>query len=182
MSEPDGWCHTARLLLRPLGPGDVDELVRLDADPEVRRHVDQPGAPTREEAERWLAERATHGGPGADPPYWAAELAGAGAWIGWFHLRPEEGERGSLELGYRLRREAWGHGYATEGARALVRRAFLVHDACRVVAHALAANRASLRVLEKAGLRPAGEYLHRGRLPAVRMEITREEYGAAEGG
>jgi RimJ/RimL family protein N-acetyltransferase len=52
-----------------------------------------------------------------------------------------------------LAREAWGHGYATETARALVRAAFDQLSASRVYATCDVANRASARVLEKAGLR-----------------------------
>ena len=58
-------------------------------------------------------------------------------------------------LGYRLRRSAWGRGYATEGARALVRRAFLELGADEVVATTMAVNVGSRAVLEKAGLRYA---------------------------
>jgi RimJ/RimL family protein N-acetyltransferase len=73
---------------------------------------------------------------------------------GWFHFRPREG--GSLdeaELGYRLRRSAWGKGYATEGSRALIRAGFTEHGVERVVADAMAVHTASRRVMEKAGLR-----------------------------
>lgn len=45
-----------------------------------------------------------------------------GAFLGWFHYRlPPDGHTDDVELGYRLRRSAWGKGYATEGSRALVR-------------------------------------------------------------
>jgi len=67
--------------------------------------------------------------------YWAAETRADGEFIGWFGLQPvtptddpmenwpeARGQTGVASLGYRLRRSAWGKGYATEGARALVRR------------------------------------------------------------
>ena len=57
------------------------------------------------------------------------------------------------ELGYRLRAASWGRGYATEGSRALVERAFRELRAERVTAETMAVNIASRRVLEKAGLR-----------------------------
>jgi RimJ/RimL family protein N-acetyltransferase len=56
-------------------------------------------------------------------------------------------------LGYRLRRSAWGRGYATEGARTLVRHAFTELGVGRVAATTMAVNTRSRRVLEKAGLR-----------------------------
>ena len=46
--------------------------------------------------------------------FWAAVERSTGQFIGWFHLRPDEGAQpGEVELGYRLRRSAWGRGYAT---------------------------------------------------------------------
>ena len=71
------------------------------------------------------------------------------------HWPDADGETGVTELGYRLRRSAWGHGYATEGARALVRRAFAGLGVQEVVATTMAVNTGSRRVLEKAGLRLA---------------------------
>ena len=56
------------------------------------------------------------------------------------------------ELGYRLRRSAWGKGYATEGSRALIRKGFTELGVRRVVAETMAVNTASRRVMEKAGL------------------------------
>ena len=69
-------------------------------------------------------------------------------------LRPGEGHSADEpELGYRLRRSAWGKGYATEGCRALIDKAFSVHGVRRVLAETMVVNAASRRVMEKAGLR-----------------------------
>jgi RimJ/RimL family protein N-acetyltransferase len=77
-----------------------------------------------------------------------------GQFLGWFHLRPPEGAPvDEPELGYRLRRSAWGQGYATEGSRALIHKAFSELGARRVFAETMAVNSASRRVMEKAGLR-----------------------------
>jgi len=57
------------------------------------------------------------------------------------------------ELGYRLRKSAWGKGYGSEGSRALVGKAFTEMGARRVCAETMAVNTASRRVLDKAGLR-----------------------------
>ena len=54
------------------------------------------------------------------------------------------------ELGYRLRKSAWGKGYATEGSRALIRKGFTEYGVQRVVAAAMAVNQASRRVMGKA--------------------------------
>ncbi len=57
-----------------------------------------------------------------------------------------------VDLGYRLRRSAWGKGHATEGSRALIRKGFAELGVRRVVAETMAVNAASRRVMEKAGL------------------------------
>ncbi|MFV2121818.1 GNAT family N-acetyltransferase, partial [Streptomyces sp. Act-28] len=77
-----------------------------------------------------------------------------GAFAGWFELRPLRDDSAEVvELGYRLRRAAWGRGYATEGSRALVDRAFAEPGTERVTAGTMAVNAGSRRVLEKSGLR-----------------------------
>ena len=162
--------------MRPLSADDIDELVRLDADPEVRRYLDQPSASSRADVERDLSRRLARFGPTDEPAFWAAELKKGGGFIGWFHLRPVVDHPAWLDLGYRLRRDAWGRGLASEGAAALVRRAFIQLKAEQVVAHALEANTASRRVLEKAGLRPHERFLHRGELAAVAYSLHRDEY------
>jgi len=60
------------------------------------------------------------------------------------------------ELGYRLRRSAWGKGYGTEGSRALIRAGFIEHGVERVVAETMVVHTASRRVMEKAGLTLVG--------------------------
>lgn len=173
MSGAEPRILTARLVLRPLAAEDVDHLVALDSDPEVRRHVDQPEAPSREEALARLPRLLERFGAGGEPAFRAAEERRDGSFCGWFHLRPLDDDPAALDLGYRLRRDRWGRGLASEGARALVERAFGVLGAERVVAHALEANAASRRVLEKVGLRERARYLHRGELPAVAYVLER---------
>jgi RimJ/RimL family protein N-acetyltransferase len=117
--------------------------------------------------------------------YWAVVEGGSGAFLGWFHLRPaldyrfaaEAGFRaGDVDLGYRLQRSAWGKGYATEGARALVHKEFSGPGAARVVACALAGNTASIRVMDKAGLKLVSPFLMPEYGPAVTYALSREEF------
>ncbi len=85
---------------------------------------------------------------------WAAIEKSTGAFLGWFDFRPQQGcPPGEVELGYRLRKSAWGKGYGTEGSRALIPDGFTEHGVQRVVAEAMVVNVASRRVMEKAGLR-----------------------------
>jgi RimJ/RimL family protein N-acetyltransferase len=126
--------ETERLTLRPLGPSDVDELERLHADPEVMRYLDP--APV----EDYLTGS-----------FHAAVEKRTGRWLGWFELK--DAGNGDWELGYRLHRDCWGRGYATEGALALVEHGFTECGAQRVVATTMTVNTGSRRVMEKCGLR-----------------------------
>ena len=147
--------ETKRLVLRRFSADDADHLVELDADPDVMRFV-TGGVPTsREEIENeflpaFLGYYERYEGYG----FWAVIEKATGEFLGWFHFRPRPGAApGEVELGYRLRKSAWGHGYATEGSRALVRKGFTELGVQRVTAEAMAVNTASRRVMEKAGLK-----------------------------
>jgi RimJ/RimL family protein N-acetyltransferase len=146
--------ETDRLVLRRFTTGDVNNLVGLDADPDVMRFV-SGGIPTsREEIENeflpaFLGYYQRYQAFG----FWAAIEKSTGDFLGWFHFRPRQGSPpGQVELGYRMRKSAWGKGYATEGSRALIRKGFTESGVQRVTAEAMAANIASRRVMDKAGL------------------------------
>jgi RimJ/RimL family protein N-acetyltransferase len=67
--------------------------------------------------------------------FWAAIERSTGDFLGWFHFRPRPGSLpDQAELGYRLRKSAWGKGYATEGSRALIRKGFTEFSVQRVTA------------------------------------------------
>jgi len=170
--SPDAPIATPRLLLRAAGPEDVDDLVAMDGDPEVRRYLDMPEAPTRDHTLReivpkWQAIRAACPGQG----FWTAREEQGGEFVGWFHLRaPKPGtpqRQGDLELGYRLVRRRWGLGFATEGSMALLRHGFGVLRRPRVIASALAGNGASIGVMKKIGMTLDQEWLYKGTTPAV---------------
>lgn len=146
--------ETERLVLRTFTTDDLDNLVELDSDPEVMRLL-TGGVPTpRAQVENELLPRILD--EYAHPPgwgRWAVIERTSGAFLGWFALDPPKDDRVGLELGYRLRRAAWGRGYATEGTRALIDKAFADHRVERVFAETMAVNAASRRVMEKVGLR-----------------------------
>ena len=147
--------ETEHLVLRRFTEDDVDELVALDGDPEVMRYVTGGRPTSREEIETevlpaFLGYYERYAGFG----FWAVVEKSSGEVIGWFHFRPENADRpDDVELGYRLRRSAWGKGYATEGSRALVEKGFAELRVKRVYATTMVVNVASRRVMEKAGLR-----------------------------
>ncbi len=146
--------ETDRIRLRQFTAADVDRLFRLDADPEVMRYV-SGGRPTPREViehER-LPTLVSYYTRSTGFGFWAAIQKATGEFLGWFHFRPLTGTSlADAELGYRLRRSAWGQGYATEVSRALVRKGFTQLGVQRVVASTDAAHAASRRVMEKTGL------------------------------
>ena len=185
----DHFLETERLLLRRLTPADADNLYALDSDPEVMRFLNG-GEPTPFDVIRdqvlpyFLTYYERNEGYG----YWAAIEKAGGAFLGWFHLRPPDDDPDAVELGYRLGRAAWGQGYATEGARALVHKGFTELGARRIIARTLAAHTASIRVMEKAGLRfvYTGPNAWRAGREVVEYALDRSEYtpedeGAGEG-
>ena len=146
--------ETERLLLRRFTEDDVENLVELDSDREVMHFINGGRATPRGEIENdvlptYLSLYERYAGFG----FWATEEKSTGRFIGWFHFRPAQGAPpGEVELGYRLRRSAWGKGYATEGSRALIDKGFAEFGVERVVAFGMVVNVASTRVMEKAGL------------------------------
>jgi RimJ/RimL family protein N-acetyltransferase len=157
---------TERLVLRQFTAAGAGDLLVLDGDPRVMRFLELT-IKSRAQIQaqvlpRLLACYDRYPGFG----FWAAHTRTGGAFIGWFGLRPvtptagpmvdwpdaPPGDTAVASLGYRLRASAWGRGYATEGAQALVRRAFTELGVSRIVATTMAVNTASRRVLEKAGL------------------------------
>jgi RimJ/RimL family protein N-acetyltransferase len=165
--------QTARLQLRPLADEDLDALVELDGFAAVREAVDPfadliPEDPlARRDYERRFVGRTD---------FLGAVERSSGRLVGWFQVEPAADAPGEIELGYRLRPDAWGHGYATEGARALLADALGRAAVRRVYAHALLANPASLRVLERIGMTYAGPWAYRG-LPGAEYEAPARSEG-----
>ncbi len=150
----DVFLETERVVLRRFTEADADDLVALNSDPEVMRYL-TGGPPTpRDVIEREILPAYLHYYERGDRyGYWAAIEKATGDFLGWFHFRPGEGAGpGEVELGYRLRRAAWGKGYGTEVSRALIRKGFAKLDVQRVVASTYEYNVGSRRVMEKAGM------------------------------
>ena len=146
--------ETERLTLRRFTVDDLDNLVALDGDPEVMRFLTGGRATSREELETdflpaFLSYYERFDGYG----FWAAIEKSSGEFLGWFHFRPPpDAPADEPELGYRLRKTAWGKGYATEGSRALIHKGFTEFGVRRVTASTMSVNKASRGVMEKSGL------------------------------
>jgi RimJ/RimL family protein N-acetyltransferase len=181
------YLHTERLVVRRFTADDADKLIELDSDPAVMRYL-TGGEPTPPEVirERDLPSvLAGYGRWDANFGLFAAYEEDGGAFVGWFCLRPEiGGPPDEVELGYRLRQDAWGHGYATEGSRGLLTKAF-AHLNVRVVWGAtMCVNLASQQVMNKLGMTvveaiptPEDMQMVEGSdQGGVRYEITKEQW------
>jgi RimJ/RimL family protein N-acetyltransferase len=150
MSLPTPTLHTARLRLRPFTDADSDALFALHSSAHVLRYWDSPPWTEPARAERFIAtcRQLADEGSGARL---AIDRVSDETFVGWCSLTRWNPSYRSAALGYCLRDEAWGHGYATEAARALLRWAFDTLDLNRVQAETDTRNVASARVLEKLG-------------------------------
>ncbi|GAA1480147.1 GNAT family N-acetyltransferase [Gordonia sinesedis] len=174
--------ETPRTLLRPVTDADVDELVALDSDPAVMRYV-SGGAPTpRDVIVDWVLPRAVAEHRTRRGGLWTITDRRYGRFLGWMSLRsPRHSSRAELELTYRLRRESWGRGLATESARAIVVVAFDALTTDRVFASTTAANNASRRVIEKLGMRPSAVTLPGDRESRRHPALPDAEEAASDG-
>ena len=149
------WCCTKRLAISEITRDDGNELFELDADPRVMRYIGSGGISTREQIDDALRRipRAYWLYPGLGT--WRATRRDNGDFVGWFALKYIPGTT-EVEVGYRLRYGAWGRGFATEGARELVRYGFDDLGLFRIVGVTHPDNVASQQVLLKAGFADAG--------------------------
>ncbi len=171
--------RTSRLLLRPFRMADVDDVFANASDPEWGRYIQVPAPYTPRDAEEFVAHLVL-----TDPEddlRWA--LVHEGRVAGNVDLTP--GPEGVAELGYALARSVWGQGLATEAARAALAYGFESLGLVRIFAYAVSTNAASLRVLEKLGMKREG-LLRRHRLirgeyvDDVFYSILREEWSPPE--
>ncbi|GAB1543430.1 GNAT family N-acetyltransferase [Scytonema sp. NUACC21] len=161
--------ETERLILRQLTTEDAENLFKLDSDPQVMRFING-GKPTEynviteDTLPRLLGYYQKYDRFG----FWATVEKSTNDFLGWFHVYPAIENKFAAELqivqnheialGYRLRQSSWGKGYATEVSKVLVNKGFREWNVQRVVAWALAVNKASIRVMEKVGLKLEKEF------------------------
>jgi [ribosomal protein S5]-alanine N-acetyltransferase len=155
MSLPTPTLQTDRLRLRPFAEADAEALFALHSNAYVLRYWDAPPWSEPERAGRFLAtcRQLADDGTGARV---AIDRLSDGTFLGWSGLARWNPEHHSSSLGYCLDDGAWGHGYATEAARALLQWAFDTLDLNRVQAETDTRNVASARVLEKLGFAREG--------------------------
>ncbi len=154
--------RTERLLLRRWRPSDRAPFARVNADPRVAAHL--PATLSRAESDAFAARIEAHfdrHGFGL----WAVEIRDGAPFAGFIGLsvpRFEASFTPCVEIGWRLGAKHWGHGYATEGARAALAFGFDVLGLEEIVSFTVPANTPSRRVMEKIGMThtPADDFDH----------------------
>jgi RimJ/RimL family protein N-acetyltransferase len=169
------------LRLEPLTVDHAEDLVALDGDAEVMRFLTGRARTRDEVLDEWLPVLTREAGPGGVLGYWAG-LAGD-RFAGWWALNPAPDDERQAELGYRLTRDHWDLGLATEGTRELLRHGFETAGLERIWAQTMAVNTASRRVLERVGMRFARTWVGEWNDPLpgweqgeVEYEIHREDW------
>ena len=175
--------HAERLRLEPVADEHLDLLVDLNADPEVMRYILGRAATPEETHEEWAERRGPRTDTARGLGYWLGFVDGE--FVGWWSASSFAADPAVSGVGYRLRRSAWGLGYATEGARVVIRQAFADPGIDRVLASTMAVNAGSRAVLAKLGLRHTDTWVREWEEPIpgweqgeVLYELTREEHAA----
>jgi [ribosomal protein S5]-alanine N-acetyltransferase len=145
---------TPRLLLRALRPADLDDLYEYASDPEIDRYTPWDHYNNIEEARAnlndFLEDYEKHG-------FWAwgIEHSADKKLIGIININKPDYHR-RVEVGYTIARKYWGQGLATEALQALIQYSFEKLDVARIEAVILPENKASSKVLLKAGMQFEG--------------------------
>lgn len=140
---------TERLVLRPTSQADAERAFAIRSDWEVARMLRLASFPPDvEETRRWFA---CHEREWLEGHAYRFAMVSGSRMIGLIDVDGVDREEGTL--GYWLERSAWGHGYAFEAARAVVRFAFREIGLLRLRSGHASDNGASGRVLTKLGLR-----------------------------
>lgn len=141
---------TERLALRPFKPGDAEAAFGFFGDPAVMHFSLHGPHASRKTTEDFIV---TNINRQAWPGYsiWAVTERADGGLVGIYGLAEFGHGVPCIELAYRLRRNRWGRGYATEPARRAVAHAFGPLGLDRLIAAVERQNNASIRVLEKCG-------------------------------
>lgn len=160
MKNEDYIFTSARLGFRPWTPEDVDEFAKLNADEEVMRYF--PKTLSRQEVVE-LIEQLTLHYKEHKFTYFATEILATKEFIGMIGLAAQTYETvftPAIDMGWRLKKKAWGKGYATEGAKRCLEYAFNTLNLDKIIAVCTAQNTPSEKVMQKIGMLKKGSFDH----------------------
>ena len=179
--------YSQRLVLTPTKPDDIDVTLEMFTDPVVVKYAG--GVMSEQAIKKKMSDWTKRGGDGCIGIWCVADRStgekyGSAALLpipieeihtDYSLLVPGKMPNGPVEIGYFLKRSAWGHGYATEACRRLLQFAFQETPLQEVVATFDKENLASRNVLEKAGFTDGGTMLCYGN-DGLNFRITRDEW------
>jgi RimJ/RimL family protein N-acetyltransferase len=180
--------RTERLLLRQWTDADREPFAALNADPAVMAHF--PAPMTREQSDE-LVDRCAAALAKRGYAFWAVEVLETGRFIGFTGLSDvgfQSAFTPAVEIGWRLSKDAWGNGFASEAARACLAHAFGAAGLEEVVSFTATTNKRSQRVMERIGMThdEADDFDHPRLEAGHRLErhvlyrITREQWSAGQ--
>ncbi|KQW70462.1 hypothetical protein ASE17_16345 [Phenylobacterium sp. Root77] len=160
---------TARLRLRPRQFSDLDASIAINSDHDVMRYLGAVWPPERQRT-HLTAQIQTDFGEGLG--YWSLfEHAAPTTLLGWALLTPLPGSD-DVQIGYRLRKNAWGRGLATEAGACLLDHAFQALRLPAIAASVHPDNLGSQRVLAKLGLSDVGTYETGGKVERLYRRLA----------
>jgi RimJ/RimL family protein N-acetyltransferase len=159
--HPDYPIETARLLLRPFGPGDLDDLYAYRSRPDVARYVYWEAC-DRAQAREALGQKVRQ--TTLDHEGHALVLAAVwrevGRVVGEVTLQWLSREHRQGEIGFVFNPDYHGRGLATEAARVMLRMGFDGLGLHRIIGRCDARNHSSARLMERVGMRREAHFLH----------------------
>ncbi len=171
--------ETSRLIIRKIIPADAAGMFALDSNPRVHEYLGNEPIQSLEQAEE-IVKKVIGQYRDIAIARWAMVEKASGEFIGWtgfkLNLEPINNHVNFLDLGYRLREEFWGKGYATESAIACMDYAFEHWNYDTIYGMAMQGNKASINILnKKIGMRHTGTFTGHGALCNF-YEITKTEW------
>ena len=164
--------ETERLLLRELSIADAEDFFLLNEDPEVMRYTGDRAFASIEEAHTFLQSYKEYKKNGFGR--WAVLERTTGRFLGWCGLKLNEQKE--IDLGFRFFKRDWGKGYATESSIAALDYGFTSLKLDRIIGRVASENKASIRVLEKVGMKYWKKDLCKGIEGALYYELNKSDF------
>jgi RimJ/RimL family protein N-acetyltransferase len=160
MKKSEYLFKSERLGFRNWKKEDLEEFAKLNADEDVMEHF--PKILSKKEVEELIGKLRDHFAKNGYT-YYATEILETKEFIGMIGLAFQEYETNftpAIDIGWRLKRKAWGKGYATEGAKRCIEYAFNVLGITEIVSVCTVKNIKSENVMKKLGMTKKGEFNH----------------------
>lgn len=161
--------ETERLMFRDWQASDLEPFHAICSDPSVMQFVGDGTPWSRERTEQFIVS-AREMSRTLGFCRWPVIDKASSAVIGFCGFVPASD---SAEIGWRLAKESWGRGLATEAARAVLKHGFESLRFQRIIATVQAPNRASIRVVEKLGMKAESTFQRGGR-EVILFSISRD--------